>query len=269
MPIVEMVTNLSQRTWSSDFYHAARGFVLPTVSVAGGGGGSKNTGHGSEMKFSQDVDLLQRLSWQPQHQHPRPHQHSNVQQQQQKKDQQLTITDTALASAAIASTTLKRLVLRNVYLPVNKNTGLCTETSLNGLLESVRKSESLAALSLAHTTIFRNAATALEVVLNANSTLDLGSCKIGSLECHGLCAHSSLTNISLADNEIGDEGATARGMVLKTNNTQVLLDLRCCQIGSSGCVALSSGLGANLTLTEIHFADNSWRQGRHGNRDSA
>jgi len=183
---------------------------------------------------------------------------------------QLTMTDedAALAGAAIAaSTTLKRLKLRKVH-----RSGTCiirtwTDAPWRMLLEGVGKSVSLSSLSLVCNTISSCAATALGVALNANSrlvTLDLGWCRMSSWGGVGLIrslsANSSLTEICLAFNVmIGDEGATAMGLALKTNSTLMRLDLGRCGMSSIGCAVLCDGLceaAGTVSLSELSFSYN-------------
>ena len=183
---------------------------------------------------------------------------------------QLTITDedAALAGAAIAaSTTLKRLKLRKVHRSVTCIIRTWTDAPWRMLLEGVGKSVSLSSLSLICNTISSCAATALGVALNANSrlvTLDVGWCQMSSWGGVGLIqslgANSSLTEICLAFNVmIGDEGATAMGVALKTNSTMVRLDLGRCGMSGIGCAALCDGLceaAGTVSLLELSLSYN-------------
>jgi Ran GTPase-activating protein (RanGAP) involved in mRNA processing and transport len=145
------------------------------------------------------------------------------------------------------------------------NLGGCgiTASVAANLAEGVRKSVSIAMLSLPSNNFGNSGTQAIGVALTVTSTithLNLSSCGITAADAahlaEGVGKCGSLTTLNLWVNNLGNSGTQTLVAALKVTSTLTSLDLKDCGITSVDVAHLSEGVGKSVSLATLILKDN-------------
>ena len=126
---------------------------------------------------------------------------------------------------------------------------------IEAFIDSIEKSKGLVNVDLSFNPLELRGATFISRQLRSLKrlkSLDLSSCRFGAagirLICEGMVGNSTIQVLILLNNEAGDEGAAAIGIMLRENSSLAHLDIQSNKISSVGACLIGDGLMGNKTL---------------------
>ena len=139
-----------------------------------------------------------------------------------------------------------------------------SSSSVDSIISGLLQNSTLQALKMSNTLLSDDNCIRLSSFLQRKvcqvKWLDLCNSSISSRGASylalSLTYNYSLTTLEISDNPIGDVGATAFGLALKTNSVLTQLCVDCCEITSNGTAQIAEGLCENIKLKVLQANGN-------------